>query len=209
MGTSNGKRAAIVRAAFAVLMSDGVQALSFEAVARSAGLSRQLIRYYFRDPEALMVALCDHMAELYRDALVSGVTRIEDGNRLDFFLDFYFDLLGNPRKPRDDQAVEAVFAFAAGSVPVRSALRQHYGRLGQLVAHEIAVQHPSLSLDECGELSWLFVCLLHGHWRMVATLGHAEEHRHITRRAMDRLIDSYLRRAHPPLGPVKPWAPES
>lgn len=99
------KKAVIVQAAFDVLMNGGVQALSFETVARSAGLSRQLVRYYFSDSEDLMITSCDHLADLYRNALVNGVAQIEDKNRLDF----YFDLLEAHRKPRDDQAYDAVY----------------------------------------------------------------------------------------------------
>lgn len=200
------KKAIIVQAAFDVLMNGGIQALSFETVARSAGLSRQLVRYYFSDSEALMISLCDHLADLYRNALVNGVAQIEDRNRLDFFLDFYFDLLDAHRKPRDDQAYDAVYAWAAGSEPVRTNLRQQYGMLGQIVAHEIALQQPKLSQEACGELSYLFVCLMYGHWKMVATLGFAEEHKYITRQAMDRLIDSYASRSPESVKASKPWA---
>lgn len=209
MDSRNEKKAAIIRAAFDVLMSRGVQALSFEAVAQSAGLSRQLIRYYFEDSEALMIALCDYLAELYRSALVSGVAKIEEKNRLDFFFDFYFDLLSDDSKPRDDQAYDAVFAWAAGSDQVRSNLCLQYGLLGQVVAHEIALKWPALSPEQCGELSYLFVCLMYGHWKMVATLGYSSEHKYITRRALDRLIASYVQSSHNTLRPVKPWALES
>jgi AcrR family transcriptional regulator len=199
------KRAAIVQAAFDVLIAGGVQALSFEAIARAAGMSRQLIRHYFNDLETLMTALCDHLADLYRNALIGGVAEIEDKNRLDFFLDFYFDLSSDHRKPRDDQAYDAVFAWAAGSDKVRANLRQQYGLLGQVVAHEIALQHK-LGQEQCGELSYLFVCLMYGHWKMVATLGFAEEHKHITRQAMDRLIDSYAGQTREPVSEATPWA---
>ena len=208
MDAQNEKKAAIIQAAFDVLMSRGVQALSFETAAQSAGLSRQLIRYYFKDSDALMVALCDHLAELYRSALVNGVAKIKEKSRLDFFFDFYFDLLSDDRKPRDDQAYDAVFAWAAGSDQVRSNLSLQYGLLGQVVAHEIALKWPDLSPEQCGELSYLFVCLMYGHWKMVATLGYAEEHKYITRRALDRLIDSYIQKSHDTLKPIKPWALE-
>ncbi|MEM7443190.1 MAG: TetR/AcrR family transcriptional regulator [Pseudomonadota bacterium] len=206
MDSQNEKKAAIVRAAFDVLMSGGVQALSFESVAQSAGLSRQLVRYYFEDSEALMVALCDYLAELYRSALIGGVAKIEEKNRLDFFFDFYFDLLSDDRKPRDDQAYDAVFSWAAGSDQIRSNLSLQYGLLGQVVSHEIALKWPELSPEQCGELSYLFVCLMYGHWKMVATLGYAEDHKYIARRALDRLIDSYLLNSNDTLKPVKPWA---
>ncbi len=187
-------------------MTEGLQALNFSKISEEAGLSRQLVRYYFADTDAVMVALCDHLAALYRDALVNGVAGLEEKHRLEFFLDFYFDLLEAPRKPRDDQAYDACFAYAAGSDSVRTNLRTQYGLLGQVLSHEIQLTYPNVSADEALELSYLFVCLMYGHWKMVATLGYAEEHRYITRRAMDRLLQSYDQKTLEPGPTARAWA---
>lgn len=206
MESGNDKRQQIVQAAFSVAMTQGVQALRFDVIAGEAGLSRQLIRYYFDGNEALMVALCDHLADAYRQALISGAARIDDKKRLDFFFDFYFDLLEDQRKPRDDQAYDAVFAIATGSPAVRKNLQTQYGLLGQVLSHEIQISYPDLAPQDCLELSYLFVCLMYGHWKMVATLGYAEDHRYISRRAIDRLIHSYVQKSHPASGRIRPWS---
>ncbi|WP_422824717.1 TetR/AcrR family transcriptional regulator [Thalassococcus sp. BH17M4-6] len=196
----------IVRAAFAVLMRQGVRALDFKTVAKEAGLSRQLVRYYFADPDALSIALCDHLAGLYREALVSGAAQIDARDRLNFFLDFYFDLLGDAPKPRDDQAYDALFALAAGDPAVRQNLRTQYGLLGHVISHEMQVHRPELSVPDCQELSYLFVCLMYGHWKMVASLGYSEDHKHITRRAIDRLVQSYAAASGPAADACKAWS---
>lgn len=179
--------------------------LSYGEIAHEADVSRQLIRYYFSEPEDLMLALCDHLASLYRDGLVNGVLQVQPENRLQFFFDFYFDLLGDARKPRDDQVYDAMMSLAARHDTVRINLRGQYGLLGQVVAHEIHLKHPAIGREGADELSYLFVCLMYGHWEMVASLGLAEDHKQVTRQAMDRLIESYAGNAFTSAGKVKIW----
>lgn len=200
------KKAALVEVAFEILQNGGLQALSFSTIAKTAGLSRQLVRYYFDDMEALMVALCDHLASAYRAAMIAGVVEREDSQRLEFFLDFYFDLVENPRKPRDDSAFDACLSFAAGSPAVRENLRSQYGLLGQVVSHEVQLQHPQMRSEHAMELSYLFVCLMYGHWKMVASLGYSEEHKVISRKAMSRLIASYVAHPDAPSGQSQAWS---
>lgn len=196
----------ILTGAFSVLMKNGLPRLSFKAIAEEAGVSRQLIRYYFSDPDSLMIAMCDHLASSYREALVKGVLESQTDNRLKFFFDFYFDLLEGFPKPRDDQVYDAVMSLAAGNNAIRSNLRSQYSLIGQVVAHEIHIIHPEIGRDSADELSYLFVCLMYGHWKMVASLGLSEDHKYITRRAMDRLIHSYTDKTFERAGTEKIWS---
>ncbi|ROT99430.1 TetR/AcrR family transcriptional regulator [Histidinibacterium lentulum] len=206
MAAEDDKREAIVRSAFGLLMRDGPAALTFERLGAEAGMSRQLVRYYFQDLESLLIALCDHLAGLYRSQLVSGAAEAGIGERLDFFLDFYFGLRDDRPKPKDDQAYDALFAYAAGHKPVRERLASQYGLLGQVVSHEIQVSFPEIPDRDAQELSYLFVCLMYGHWKMVASLGHAEEHGALAREAMIRLIESYRAAASERTSDPLPWA---
>lgn len=187
------------------LARNGAPLPSFSQLVQGTDASRQLIRYYFDDPTDVMLAVCDHLAEAYRMALVRGVEDLEGPKRLTFILDFYFDLVAGNPKPRDDRAYDAMMAYAAGSPKVRDALREQYLLLGQVMALEIKMAHPQLTLDACAEISYLFVCLMYGHWKMVATLGLADDHKHITRRAMDRIIAAYALRPAPPKDWPTPW----
>jgi AcrR family transcriptional regulator len=184
-------RERIVEAAFSVLMKSGLPPLSFDTIAAEAGTSRQLVRYYFKSADDLMLALCDRLADSYRQALIDNATRLEGPDRLSMFLDFYFDLLDGAEKPKDDQAYDAMMSLAGGSDRIRENLRGQYSLLGQVLCHEFRVAHPELSLRVCEELSYLFVCLMYGHWKMVASLGVSPAHNRITRGAMDRLIRDY------------------
>lgn len=193
MNKDFGPRKRIPRDVADRLASSGAPLPSFSQLAQGTGVSRQLIRYYFDDPTDIMLTVCDHLAEAYRLALVNGVERLEGPKRLSFILDFYFDLVEGNRKPQDDRAYDAMMAYAAGSPRVRDALREQYALLGQVLALEIKMVHPHLTLDHCAEISYLFVCLMYGHWKMVGSLGLAEDHKHITRRAVDRIIAAYAR----------------
>ncbi len=80
---------------------------------------------------------------------------------------------------------------AAGAPKEREALRYQYVLLGQVLALEIKMVHPQMPLEHCSEVAYRFVCLMYGHWKMVATLGLAGDHKRITRRAVDRIIAAY------------------
>lgn len=173
-------------------MKHGLGNLSLDHVASQAGMSRQLLRYHFPDQDDLMIAVCDYLAQLYREPLIEIASTREGPERINIFLDFYFDLLADKPKPRDDQAYDAMFALAARVEPVRNALAEQYGLLGHVLSHEFIVQYPELDQQSASELSFLFVSLMYGHWKLVASLGYAEAHKVVTRKAMDRLINSYV-----------------
>ncbi|MEP4194775.1 MAG: TetR/AcrR family transcriptional regulator [Aliishimia sp.] len=198
----------ILKGAFSALIKNGLPSLSFDVIAKEAGLSRQLVRYHFPDDEALMIALCDFLAAQYRDALIAKVMKTEGKDRLEIFLDYYFDLLEDMPKPRDDQVYDALMSLSAGSQKIRDTLRENYSFLGQVISHEFELQFPSLGSRESKELSYLFVCLMYGHWKMVASLGLSEDHKHITRQAMDRLIQSYVSKSVPLGNLVATWQQE-
>lgn len=202
-------RERILAAAFSALMKSGLPHLSFDAIAAEAGISRQLVRYYFATAEDLMVELCDRLADSYRLALSENASRLEGPDRLSMFLDFYFDLLDGAAKPKDDQVYDAMMSLATGSERIRANLRGQYTLLGQVLCHEFRVAHPSLSLRACEELSYAFVCIMYGHWKMVATLGLSPAHNRVARAAMDCLIRGYLLDSGPKDGSVAIWSPET
>ena len=185
----------IVSAAFEALMDTGLPMLSYDVIARRGALSRQLIRYHYPDPEDLMIDLCDHLAGLYREALISEVMKLEGAARLRCFFDFYFDMIEGNLKPRDDQVYDALMSLSAGSPRIRTNLRSQYSLLGQVLSHELELEYPGIGTQGAQELAYLFICMMYGHWKMVASLGFSGGHGQVTRRAIDRLIESYLRSA--------------
>lgn len=190
------KKTQILNAATKLLTSKGLQAFSFEAVANEAGLSRQLIRYYYSDHDVLIADLCDHLANAYQDILVAGIVEVGQVERLGFFLDFFFGVAENYPMPDNLEAYDSLFAYAVGSKLVKKHLRQKYETLSQVIVHELAIAYPQLDNNACKELAFLFVAIMHAHWSFVASLGFSSEHNRISRKAIDRLIQTYINDLH-------------
>ncbi|MEM9584449.1 MAG: TetR/AcrR family transcriptional regulator [Pseudomonadota bacterium] len=102
--TATSKKDQVVRGAFDALLTHGLGNLSYDHVAEKSGMSRQLVRHYFPDQDALMVDVCNYLASLYQEPLIAAASSLEGPQRISMFLDFYFDLLSDMPKPRDDQA---------------------------------------------------------------------------------------------------------
>lgn len=203
------KKHQILDATARLLSSRGLQALSFEAVAGEAGLSRQLVRYYFADLDELVGALCDHLAGMYREMLLSGIVEADKAGkveRLDFFLDFFFDLAAGHPMPVNLETYDAMIAYAVGSEALRDRMCNQYRTLGHVIMHELAIAYPQLGSAACEELSFLFVSMMHAHWSFVASLGYSRAHSRLARRAFDRIVRSYIEEA--PGAPLmeEPWA---
>ena len=190
----------IVQATIKTMMTLGLPSPSYDDIAQEAGMSRQLIRHYYPDSDVLMVAVCDALAASYRESLARGIIAGNATSRLATFFDFYFNFLTPQglKKPVDDAAYDAMFALAANSPAVRRTLREQYDLLHHVIAHEVQISHPALHQTACREIGVLFVSLMYGHWKMVATLGFSETYHRVSREALDRLIDSYLARYDDP-----------
>lgn len=200
------KKTQILDASTKLLTAQGLQSFSFEAVANEAGLSRQLVRYYYQDLDALIVDLCDHLGTAYQNLLIAGIVEVGQVERLKFFLDFFFGMANDHPMPDNLEVYDAFFAYAVGSEPLRDRLCDQYKTLGQVVIHELAIAHPELDGPACDELSFLFVSMMHAHWSFVATLGYSPHHNRVARNAFDRLIASYVTEPPTASSEAIPWS---
>lgn len=200
------KKKHILDATTDVLVGQGIQALSFENIANSADLSRQLIRYYYPNLDTLMCDLCDHLGQAYQETLVQGIVKVQQVGRLDFFLDFFFGVSETQSMPPNLEAYDAMVAYSVGSEKLRERMRRQYEILGQVMVHELAVAHPTLDVSACKELSFLFVSAMHAHWSFVASLGYSTTHNRLARNAFQRQIDSYISKADYPIDDIAPWS---
>ncbi len=189
------RKPAIIQGAISALNKHGLSMISYDLIAEEANMSRQLIRHYFPDPDALMVSVCDGLAAAHHEALGSGVVKVEPSKRLDLFLDLFFHVVGQGKvgKQTDTVAYDAMMAVATGSKSVRKCLLDHNSFLRSEISKEVQIAHPSLSASDCDEIGYLFVALVYGHWRLVTTLGFCPSYNDISRTAMGRLIASYLK----------------
>ncbi len=190
----------IVQAAIRTIGKYGLPMISYDQIARETDMSRQLIRHYFPDTEVLMVAVCDALAAAYRECLTQGILKANSAKRLPMFLDFYFNFLAGEglAKPADDAVYDAMFCLAAGSEAVRNNLFGQYSMLHHTIAHEVQISNAGLPQSACREVAYLFVVIMYGHWKMVATLGFSESYNRVSREALDRLIESYVQRYDDP-----------
>ncbi|WP_127144323.1 TetR/AcrR family transcriptional regulator [Pelagibacterium montanilacus] len=186
------KKTQILDAATKLLRKRGLQAFSFDAIAGEAGLSRQLVRYYYSTLDDLMVDLCEHLMLVYQEILTTGIVKVGQVGRLEFFLDFFFGAADGHALPDNLEVYDVFFAYAVGSEPLKDRLRELYKTLRHVITHELAVAHPHLNAKAREELSFLFVSMMHAHWSFVATLGYSSDHNRITRQAFDTLIASYV-----------------
>ena len=203
------RRQQIIEGALDALLTHGLPHVSYDRIAEAAGLTRQLVRYHFPEPDDLMLEVCNRMAETYRDALIGTAGQLDGPARVDAFLDFYFDLLEGRPKPSDDSAYDAMMSLATARPRVQDALADQYKLVGQVLSHEFAVQYSELDQRSAEELSYLFVSLMYGHWKMVASLGFSPSHNRIARQAMERLIRSYQQASLPTVENAKPWQRDS
>src|SRR5690606_15974077 len=137
----------IVQATLVAIKEYGLPMLSYDQIAKHAGMSRQLIRHYFPDPEKLMVAACDALAATYREAWTKGILQTASIERLPMFLDFYFNFLAGQglRKPEDDRIYDAMFSLATSSEAVRECLHEQYKMLQYTIAREVQLSNPDLN----------------------------------------------------------------
>ncbi|MEX0284128.1 MAG: TetR/AcrR family transcriptional regulator [Paracoccaceae bacterium] len=194
------RRPEIVRALFDAVMKNGVSLPGYDQIATEGGMTRQLIRHYFKDPDELALALCNYLADLYREKLMVAINDADDVKRLTTFIDFWFNGLadkGSP-KPVDDQVYDALFARAAVNMDVRENLKSQYELMQMVLSHEIKISYPDLSQNACRELGFLIVTQMYGTWKMVASLGFDEKQVTVARKAIDRLIASYVADYHDP-----------
>jgi len=187
------RRSEIVEAAISTLVKHGLSNLSYDLVAEEAGTSRQLIRHYYPTADQLMIEVCDYLANAYHEVLGIAIAEFDQTQRLNLFLDFFFDLLKDPRlqKPDDNQYYDALIALACRSDKLKQGLRDHYASLRNAFANEVKISHPELQIEACDEVAHLFVSIMYGHWKMVANLGFSESLNQSARDAVQRLIQSY------------------
>ncbi|WP_439816786.1 hypothetical protein [Zavarzinia sp. CC-PAN008] len=187
------RKAELVQALLHAIDRHGLTLPAHDLIAQEAHGAREALLRSLAQSDELLIAACEHLADIYRDTLLMGIVEAQAPERLSLFLDFYFDFLsakGLP-KPADDRLYDALLALAATSPALRASLRGQYELLQHVIAHEVQISHPMLGQAACREIGFLFVGMMIGHWKLVASLGFSESWNQVTRRAIDRLIESY------------------
>lgn len=202
------KKVQILEACANLLSKKGVQKFSFENLSHEAGMSRQLIRYYYSNLDTLICDLCEHLGLKYQSLLISGIIDLQRVERLNFFLDFFFGLAEGYPMPEHLETYDAMIAYSVGSPKLKNGMCGRYETLGQVMIHELAIAYPELKPVACEEISFIFVSMMHAHWSFVASLGYSPEHNRLARKALDRLIESYRNDSSDSPLMDRPWSRE-
>lgn len=116
-GQPEQSRAAILKAAVREFAREGVAGARTDAIARSAGVNKALLYYYFKDKEALYQAVLDEVFSGVRSSIQSALSQdLPPRERLAAYVRAHFDYIAsNPLYPR---IVHAEF-LRAGKDPSR------------------------------------------------------------------------------------------
>ncbi len=116
-GKPEESRAAILKAAVREFAREGVAGARTDAIARSAGVNKALLYYYFKDKEALYEAVLNEVFSGVRTAIHSALSQsLPPRDRLMAYVRAHFDYIAsNPLYPR---IVHAEF-LRAGRDPSR------------------------------------------------------------------------------------------
>jgi TetR/AcrR family transcriptional regulator len=101
-GQPEQSRTAILNAAVGEFARDGVSAARTDAIAKSAGVNKALLYYYFKDKEALYQAVLDQVFGGVRAAIHSAISQpLPPRERLVAYVCAHFDYIAsNPLYPR-------------------------------------------------------------------------------------------------------------
>ncbi|WP_143413188.1 TetR/AcrR family transcriptional regulator [Haematobacter genomosp. 1] len=190
------RRQEIVASAVSAIQREGLPFPSYDAVAREAGMSRQLVRHYFPDAESLMGAVSHAISEVQQGRVATGLAR-GDESRLGVLFDYHLGLLDEEDPPRGAlQPVEdALVVLACRAPDLLEALAERQDELRLSIVSATAESYPSLPPAACEEIAFVFVSLVHGHWRMVRSFGFDRVGSLQARAAMDRLLRAHLEAA--------------
>lgn len=116
-GKPEESRAAILQAAIREFAREGVAGARTDAIARSAGVNKALLYYYFKDKEALYQAVLDYVFSGARVVIQNALSQeLPPRERLAAYVGAHFDYIAsNPLLPR---IVHAEF-LRAGKEPSR------------------------------------------------------------------------------------------
>src|SRR5207249_11898001 len=116
-GKPEESRKAILKAAVHEFAREGVAGARTDAIARSAGVNKALLYYYFKDKEALYQAVLDEVFSGVRSAIQNALSQdLPPPERLAAYVCAHFDYIAsNPLYPR---IVHAEF-LRAGRDPSR------------------------------------------------------------------------------------------
>lgn len=126
-GRPEQSRTAILRAAVQEISREGLAGARIDSIARSAGVNKALLYYYFKDKDALYEAVLDHVFGGLTAAVLEVLSRpLPPRERLLTYVQTHFDYIArHPLYPRIVQE-EMMRAGRGGTAQLERIVRQYF-----------------------------------------------------------------------------------
>lgn len=190
---NQGTKSDIIRAATQIFVKHGLSHLPYELIASEAGTSKEAIRSFYPDPEDLAMDLCGRISAWFDEGLEKEFKKLPKAEQFTSLMNFYLGLPSKLSKSKrdDDQVINALMALASKSEDIQTELRDYYTTMQNRIAYSIKRSFSDLKPKQRDELAFQIVCLIYGHWRMVASLNFSEQYNQVARACVDRLISTH------------------
>jgi len=153
----------IVRATVECITRNGYSNFSMQDVARTAGVSKGIIHYYFLNKEELMMSVLEKVAGDIEGVLQSDMASIKDARRkLEIFVEVCFDIV---RSTREYYQVNMDFWTQINQKEeVRRAIARHYANFRETCAIVIreGVQQGVFKQVDAGNYSSIIIAIIDG-----------------------------------------------
>jgi TetR/AcrR family transcriptional regulator len=125
-GRPEESRSAILQAAVTEFSRDGVAGARTDAIARTAGVNKALLYYYFKDKETLYAAVLDHVFEGLTQSIKAALSSdLPPGKKLLAYVGAHFDYIAShPLYPRITQG--EMMRAARGKAPQLQRVAKRY-----------------------------------------------------------------------------------
>jgi AcrR family transcriptional regulator len=185
----------IVRATVECITKYGYHNFSMQDVARTAGVSKGIIHYYFLNKDELMMSVLDKVAGDIERVLVSEMESIPDAKRkLEVFIDVCFDIV---RSTKEYYQVNMDFWTQINQKEdVRKVIARHYAKFRETAANVIreGMTSGSFRQVEAREYASYVVAVIDGlslQWLFDETVFDYEG---ITKKACRLVLDGLVKK---------------
>lgn len=158
------RRAQILKAAAAVVASDGLAGTTMARVAEASGLQRTLVLHYFGTRDSLVSEFISYAVGEYGDRMLSETLGEPVADRV-------AAMFAPPTKQRRREIALWLELVAAGTRDevVRSQLRELWNkRWLPALEKQIADEYPSADSDDVATVAYGLTCLFEAHWALDA-----------------------------------------
>lgn len=170
------------------ILRDGLQGSTLERVAEEAGLSRQLVRHFVGNRDAMIVALAQSMADDFERLFEEIQAAVGRRKRVATLLDMFF-AAPDPRDRDDSLVFDAMIAEARRLPEVEAIVGTWFASFNALVADVLAQEYPDAKPAARKEVALGVVSLLFVV-DSFQTLSDARGHRRRAKAAAKRLVAS-------------------